>query len=264
MEQLMDGLTPTGADRVIGTAALSTKDRLRIASGIGEQKERPAEGWRERLVIECGGDNPERRRRVEDWIDAVEQEPESAWRVLHHHEVLEPVPVVVRESPTYAPTEADIIRLVKVQYPHLIEHLARLDDPAVGALLTTLYQQHAQQFHLPAVRSAMTLDGIRKHMARELVDGLGDDFAGEPKWVHVFTASAVKKVLGVPDKQVAKTGGRYDSPQCHVILTRPEVRQRMLGYVRRKLIERGFCPNLAAAFGVPVHESTEDDDAGAS
>lgn len=62
----------------------------------------------------------------------------------------------------------------------------------------------------------------------------------------------MRSVLGT--KEPLKDNSRYNCPQAQAILTRKDVTQKIVGWVRNKLIADGYCPDLAAAFEIEVEE----------
>jgi hypothetical protein len=71
--------------------------------------------------------------------------------------------------------------------------------------------------------------------------------------VYSLVGSAMKQVLGTNESLTDKS--RYNCPQAQAILTRKDVTQKIKGWVRNKLIAKGYCPELAIAFEIEQEEN---------
>ena len=77
------------------------------------------------------------------------------------------------------------------------------------------------------------LERIRRDLTDAILYEFGDSYLwedgkGEPdtKPIRQYVAMAVKTVLGVPEEESARDGGKFDIPACHHILTRQAATQR--------------------------------------
>lgn len=74
----------------------------------------------------------------------------------------------------------------------------------------------------------------------------------DQKILYQLVDYAMKQVLGTSES--LKDNSRYNCPQAQAILTRKDVTQKIIGWVRHKLIIKGYCPNLAVAFEIETEE----------
>ena len=65
---------------------------------------------------------------------------------------------------------------------------------------------------------------------------------------------AFRLVLQVPEGETCAKGSRWDVPQVHTLLLRPDVRRAILGYTRARLTRKGYCPTIAQAFGLTFND----------
>jgi hypothetical protein len=66
--------------------------------------------------------------------------------------------------------------------------------------------------------------------------------------IYQLVGNAMRQVLGTNESLTDRS--RYNCPQAQAILTRKDITQKIVGWVRNKLIIQGYCPDLAVAFDV--------------
>ena len=236
-------------------AVLPVSHKLTIAALVGRARLRNSAFTADDLLqSEWGASNPERLEAGEAWRDRVAKDPDRAMRSLHHTDILAPLTVIVKETVDCKPSVDDILQFVKQHHFQ--------DFPEVAALVSAgnhsglrgwevALSQHIERFYSKRLQSHTDIDRIRKEYAYDVIRMLGvEDDARIVSRVHEAVGSAVKKLVNVPEGGIVHKNGVYDVPQYHSALTRPETRLRLLGYVRQLLIRRGYCPDLAAAFGI--------------
>jgi hypothetical protein len=239
-----------GADE---EATITSSERLAIAEAIGEAKLNGEKVDRNQLVDRFAKGSKKRAERIEEWVRDVENEPGKASAQLRHVDSLAHIPAVMRELPMIAPSDDTLKRFARSRGPEIAGCAARLeDDASIRLLLTKWYTDHARQFHTGRLEASTDIDTIRKHVAGVVLAQLAGSFVGDRGIAFSLVGFAVKKVLGVPDGEQAAIGSKWDTPQHHVILQRPEISQNIIGFVRHQLIRKGMCPRLAAAFRIEV------------
>jgi hypothetical protein len=255
IDQLIEGLSPNKDAELDPEAPLFDAERLAIARYMGEQKINQDPIDYRYIENRWGGnESPKKRQKIQEWVKQVLDAPEEAAKQLNHSDILEKVIIVNKESPISRPSDEDLIQFVKTHKP---QHQAMLDKiELVRELFVTMYHDHAKSFHyLGHLPNTTNIDEIRKSMAASIIMSLGDCYKGPRRTVYAFVGAAVKHIVGT-DAPVS-IGGQYDNPQTHLLLTRPEMKKRIHGWVRRKLIKKGFCPELATIFNVKVEENKD-------
>jgi hypothetical protein len=256
MEDLMKGWTPE-IDAPDEEGTLTRRERVDIARIVGVWRQEGQELNRDWLVDQYGGDSEKRRQKVGGWVDDIQNNPDGSYERLTGFPLateldLPSVTIVMREYPTTAPTDDDLIRFIQTHKPEFSDCILRLNDSR--RFIVEFYKDHARQFHLGEIRSSVSIDQIRRQIAGETRNILGASYEGDTQLIYSLVGFAVKQTLGTAEP--VKNGGKWDVPQCHVILTRPEIKSRVIGYVIDRLARKGLVPCLAAAFGVPQSEGT--------
>ena len=277
MHEHFEGLLTIG-DLISGKAAgieldpkaadsLSSSAKLDIAVSICEAE---GDDWRGReddldriikdAVTRYAPQSEDKARRVAEWIRGpLLTDPESTWRMTGHVMDLDeitPVPVVLDEREKVDPTPEQVSEYIKWNRP---EYVHMLDDPSgnVRELLKGYYLDWVRANIMPQVESDDSLEGIRraftreiKHFYRRWLEGDEGKFNGA---AHSYIAVAVQHVLGVPGEKIEKNS-RWDCPQVHVLLQRPDIKNVIQGYAKARLLRDGYCPAVTRALGGDPHE----------
>lgn len=207
------------------------------------------------MTAKYAPNDEDKAKLVEEWVTrALRYDPEATWRMTGH--VLdigdiEPVPVVLEEREKINPKPHQVDEYIRWNRP---EYVHMLDDQSVNVrdLLKGYYMDWVRAGIFPQVEAEDTLEGIRKGYTREIkffykkwLEGDERKFEGA---AHSYIAIAVQHVLGVPGEKIAK-GTKWDCPQVHVLLQRPDIKNVIQGYARARLLKAGFCPKVARALG---------------
>lgn len=279
MNGALDGL-PTVADLMEGRAptivpdGLTADDPLKIADRIAIAAAAvSAEGndWRDdpaaiSRIIKCAAEqyapeNAAKASRISDWVTELSNDPERAWQRLGHIEedALRVVPVVLTERERHEPSNAELREFINWNAPSLSQFMEEPIEAAPLLMAREMYKRWADDRALPPVSADRHIEDIRQDYALEVKRSLDDyldksnkNFAEFQRSVHKYVGRAVLRVLNVPQKESAAKDTKWDCPQVHIVLQRPDVRRAILGYARAKLIKDGWCPILAQAFGVQV------------
>jgi hypothetical protein len=168
--------------------------------------------------------------------------------------MLPEIPVVWDEKLDFKPTKDKLIQFIKTHHPDFITDL---DNSNSQKFLERLYQQWAESFDLGNIPTISKLSDIRKTLAYKVKASLGKYLHLEREdIIYQLVEKSMRSVLGT--KESLKDNSRYNCPQAQAILTRKDVTQKIVGWVRNKLIAKGYCPDLAAAFEIAVEENKSD------
>lgn len=251
MSDLIEGNLSAPDGEISEAGDLSLREKLEAAHYVGDYAaigESVDPAHISEMVDRGAG--PSKREKLSEWVRTVSENPTEANRRLEHSAALSQIPIVMRELPSTDPTLEDLIRYTK-SYARLAQFAPRLDQsPEALAFCRHAYEEHVQRFHVGSLTKLTDIDRIRKDLAGEILRGLAGVYRGDHGVVFPLVGAAVKTILGVPRNEAAAVESKWDSPQCHVILFRPEVRRQIGGYVRYNMMRRGFLPSLAQAFGV--------------
>lgn len=242
--------------------ALTSSTKLDIAVSICE-----AEGpdWRnddtavdraiKSAIDRYAPKNEDKARRITEWVTgSLRNDWESTWRMTGHVldiDEIAPVPVVLEEREKIDPTVEQVNEYVQWNRPEFV-HMLDDQSPNVRELLKGFYMDWVRAGILPQVESGDTLEGIRKAFTREIKDFYKKWLEGDERKfegaAHSYIATAVQHVLGVPGETIGK-GTRWDRPQVHVLLQRPDIKRLIQGYAKTRLLKDGFCPAVTRALG---------------
>lgn len=270
-------LLPTIADLLKGDALpevderetatrLNLKEKIAITAGVtsfGGDDWRESDGatlgvidWATRNFAK---DNPQKAERVAEWIGRLKNDPVGAWVECGHKDRLEDlpeVPIVLLEEEKHRLTDDELKDFVRRAHPDLFADIQGEISPGERRAYHRLYETWADSRMLPPVLAGQHIEDIRRQMSNEVMASLKGYIEGD--WMaarnsaHSFVGAAVKRVLGVPEGTSAKNNGRYDTPQAHIVLERPDVANGIRGWARAQII-RKHCPQLARGFGGAGH-----------
>jgi hypothetical protein len=239
---------------------LTEKDKITITCILGEHKIQEVPPPTEEIITCWGGTDKKRKQKVEEWIELIEEQPDKAWKTITRRKYgdrtdLPQADFVLRESTTTEPTEEDLVRFLRVHHKAQAKYATRLSEEAIGELVRALYTEHVNKFHAGELKPFTTLDKIRKEYGMKVIQELGQYFVGEKSEVFSCVGYAMRCLLGA--KRPAANGTTWDIPQVHIVLTRPDIRHQLIGYVRAQLIYRGRCPAMAAALNIAADSAEE-------
>lgn len=251
----MEDLQSGAIDSVTGAIDLETtlplKERLELVAEVGKKRTEGKEPVVDEIVAQFPPCSEGKRERMKEWVSSVIKTPEKAWRDLWHDRDIQPVTIVLREYQRVAASDDTLRHHIKTHHPELARELA--DFERVRSWAQALWEQHVRQCHVGAFRPFTTLQHIHRELSGDIYQQLGRYFSGgtqkernEIFYILIWTAMRLK--LDVQRGEHLNTNGKYDIPQAHAVLYRPDVRREMMGWVRASLIRSGFCPALQQAF----------------
>lgn len=250
IEQLIEGEITPGVDIPI-QGILKTKEKIEIAGDIGKTKQtNPNQPINTGKYQDNWGDNnSDKRQKISEWVGKVVDNPEDAEREINYTETLPEIPVVWDEKLDSQPSREQLTQYIKTHEPDLSN---QLDNPSSQIVLERLYIRWIENFDLGHIPNISKLSDIRKSIASKVISSLGKNLDNRNK-VYELVGSAMKQVLGT--NKPLKDDSRYNCPQAQAILTRKDVTQKIIGWVRHQLIIKGYCPNLAVAFEIETEEN---------
>ncbi|HEY9800959.1 MAG TPA: HNH endonuclease [Leptolyngbyaceae cyanobacterium] len=252
IEQLREGQVTPGIDIPV-EGILRTKEKIEIAGNIGKAKqinpEQPINTGKYQDI--WGEDNETKRNKISEWVQKVIDSPEDAEREINYTGMLPEIPVVWDETIDSKPTKDQLIQFIKTHEPDFISDL---DKPESQKYLERLYKRWAENFDMGHIPNISKLSDIRKTLAYKVKNSLGQYLQlSEQKIIYQLVDNAMRQVLGTSES--LKDNSRYNCPQVQAILTRKDVTQKIIGWVRNKLISKGYCPDLAIAFKIKQEEN---------
>ncbi|XZO00480.1 MAG: DEAD/DEAH box helicase family protein [Microcoleus sp.] len=259
IEHLMQGSVTPGVDIPV-QGILSTKEKIEIAGQIGHSKqinpEKPINTGE--YQDRWGENNQTKKTKISEWVQKVVENPENAEKEINYTGMLPEIPVVWDEKVDSKPTKDKLIQFIKTHESDLISHL---DNPDSHQLLERLYQRWAESFDLGNIPTISKISDIRKTLTYKVKASLGTQLrldeslsrSERENIIYKLVGTAMRSVLGT--KEPLKDNSRYNCPQAQAILTRKDVTQKIVGWVRNKLIAKGYCPDLATAFEIEVEEN---------
>ena len=202
-------------------------------------------------------DNDERRDAIEDFVKQIRSErPDSLAAmtgVLTSRDQIRVRSVVLDEREKTDPNDKQLMEYIRWNHPELEPETERNFQLLRGHCLA-MYQQWVDSRRMPDMAPTDNLELIRQgyaKVAREsLEQWLQGDYGKFKGATHAFVGKAVQTVLGVDERVGNDT--KWNCPQVHVLLRRPDVRSDILGYTRGKLIRAGFLPAAAQAMRIEV------------
>lgn len=247
IEELMKGEVTPGIDIPI-QGILKTKEKIEIAGDIGKSKkinpEQPINTGKYQDV--WGDNNTTKRKKISEWVQKVVDSPEDAEKEINYTGMLPEIPVVLDETLNSKPTKEQLTQYIKTHHPDFISYL---QDQQFEPLLIGLYKQWAESFDIGHIPNISKLSDIRKTLGYKVKNSLGQYLqSSNDQIIYQLVGNAMRQVLGTNESLTDKS--RYNCPQAQAILTRKDITQKIVGWVRNKLIIQGYCPDLAVAFDV--------------
>ncbi|QSV61623.1 MAG: hypothetical protein HEQ26_01490 [Dolichospermum sp. DL01] len=253
IEELMAGQITPGIDIPV-EGILKTKEKIEIAGDIGKTKQsNPEQPINTGKYQDSWGDNNEtKRKKISEWVQKVVDFPEDAEREINYTGMLpQQLPIVWDETLDCKPTKDQLIQYIKTHHPDFIPEL---NNPDSQKFLERFYEMWVQDFDLGHIPNISKLSDIRKTLAYKVQQSLGQYLQlSNQKIIYQLVDTAMKQVLGTSES--LKDESRYNCPQAQAILTRKDVTQKIVGWVRNKLIAKGYCPELAIAFEIQQEEN---------
>jgi hypothetical protein len=265
--QLAEGEGTSAAARMGDESRLLLKDRLAVADFVaelaGESDWRADPALAQKIMDDAAAqfstDDPKRAERVAEWVAELRNDPDTARGRCQLNDRMSDIrvtPTVVREDERHEPTRQELAHFIRRHHPDLAEY-AGDDHPALLKSFQEHYRTWAESIALPHVASDLSIEDIRRSIARSVLADLSAYIAPESlkdarTMAHRLVGAGVRKLLDVPRGEEAANNSKYDTPQCHVVVQRHDNRRAIAGYARSELIRRGYCPRLARAFGIPV------------
>lgn len=227
-------------------AILPIRDKIDIACFVGRQHIDGEDVSRQEIIDRFAPEGGRRAERVGSWFDTLESDPREAYRAVRFDRRLPRMPIVKREYLSNNPTDAELEAFAKTNGQ---AHQLPLTDP-VRDVLRAWYKRESERFHLPPLRSPYKdLEAIRKSLQAKIFGHIGDHLTSDGRdRVPLLAAIAVKTVLDVPSGERARNSSKWDTPQAHAILMRPEIRVDITHWATAQLVKEGFCPTLSAVF----------------
>jgi hypothetical protein len=233
--------------------SLSRSERIAIATTLGSQKLSGKPVSLPEVVEAFGGQTEGKKARVKEWGEKVLSDPTSARKELRLGPDLKHIPLVLREYPDVTPSDEELIRFIKHDSPRLAAYVTPMTDERRD-FLREFYRKHVERFHLRDLPITTKLSQIRRSLATVILQDLKNrgGYVGPDNSIFAFTGSAIQTVLGLLPGEKADDDGKYDTPESHVILTRPDVQAGIMGWVEYLAASKGLAPYLAAGFAIPA------------
>jgi hypothetical protein len=233
--------------------AIPFKDKLEICGMIGENP-KPDAAYDEEIIRKMSRGNPGMERPIADFIERVRTQPADvakALKIPRGKRLLE-YATVLWEAIQQNPSDKQLAAFLRIHYPDLLN----LFNEQNRRLVEALYNKHASEVAaatpplLNADGSERHIDQIRKNISGTIIRDLDSHYYKNKtpemdRALHKLVGSAVKTVLGVPADKSASNGSQWDIPNCLIMLERAEIYRDIKCYVISRLIEEGYCPQLA-------------------
>lgn len=230
-------------------AILTGSERFAIAGVVGQGRIDGTPIDVAGIAGAFGGGSGPKTKKAEDWTRTLITSPSIAQNAMRLTATLTEVPRVMREYPTIDPSDETLLRYTKREHPNLIRHAANLND-VTREIFLEYYRDHVRRYHLPELPMVVRLSDIRGRLGNVVWNQIGAQCPGKKDKIFALAGSAMKLILGCQPGESLNDGGPHDIPECHVILSRPEVQMDMRGWIVRCAISNGWCPPLAAGFSI--------------
>lgn len=243
-----------------GTPTLSPTEKIEIAVQIGKSMLTGEPIDEPGLVRRIGGGSPGKQRAATNWLGKVASDPISAVQSLNFLFELSPRGFVVSEEIKDEPNEAQLGQWTKIHKPQLAGELPVTAQNRV--FFNDSYKDWVSRFRREPGDLTLSLQEIRDGYAAEVFSALGTHLVGDEREISktVFQGvnAAIKQVIG---QGTVRNGEEFDKAPYHAVLRSLPVRRDICGFVRFMLVRKGFCPTLAAAFGITPESEAEDAEA---
>ena len=248
----LDGLAET-TDRT----PLKSQEKLGIAFDIGTYQLKDEAIDEDNIMNRWCGDMAEKRKLGKQWLDLVKNEPKTArtelglnMGKLHKRHIIE------HERPQSNPSVEDLRWYYQIHNPKSLAALDMLDDPALDSIIKESlrstfednYNLYMKGLHrLSDLPKVTDFKKIRNKLVNKLYSQVGyNPYSNEmgllqadkkeiKKMAYSQIGFAVKTVLGL---EKAEKGSEHDTPQYHAVLLDRSVVRDILGYARKKLLQK--------------------------
>jgi hypothetical protein len=233
-----------------------------VVTGGDNWRDDPATVTRviDRLVGKYGHENDNRIRAVTEWVQEIRDNPEGLvgkTGLMFSTDEISPVPgVLMDEREDINISEARLREYIRWNHPRM-EGFMDSGDASAEAWARELYGLYVSSRMMPEPEPSDQLEHIRQTYTREVKEFLKPWVdptrrRGFPDVAHGLVGRAVQAVLDTGER-VGK-GTRWDCPQVHVLLRRPDVARQIRRYAIGRLIAKGFCPDAARALRITPDE----------
>jgi len=209
------------------------------------------------LIGKYAPGNPDKAKLLQEWVaDTLRESPEEAFHATGHllDDELPSIPVVMDEREKHDPRLEVLKEWARRMHPELVAWIPGMTEgTGMYEAVLAMYREWGDRGILPQVQPDISLERIRQGFTSDVMAFLKNYVPDRPAAktaAHKYVGTAVRIVLNVPDDETAGKGTRWECPQVHTVLQRPDVKRAILGWARARLIKNGYCPDVARAFGV--------------
>lgn len=270
MEEYLRGL-PTIEDLLAGNeiekhykvdvnSSLKDDERISLLRGIGFHWMNRIEFEPEELAIKTlGVITRSKLEQSVDWIEKVINTPDEVRKNLRLFQELRTRDIVIRERLSADQVSDESLReYVRVYDPsHYISFSAHMENEhlrdAIRAWVASSYSDHMNRLYdrdlgYGSGRSVSKI--VRSHVIK-LADK--NEYKSDPEYqglVYRTAFFAAKTILGLPEGETLSEGSDYDIPQYRQVLGSEDVRRDIVGFVWRKLIDKGYFDDMGVALRI--------------
>lgn len=233
-------LTPAEKIAIIGTIG-----EIKIEGGYPEENI-------DKIGKIFGGSSPAKETAAKEFAAKVIRDPSSVHDSFKLVDSLDEIPRVMWEHLNFDPTDEELKRFILTHKSDFAPELSNL--AAFRRYGLEFYRDHYRQFRAQDIPSKQTTSRITRGIAHRLMDViLKGSYTGDKSIMYKTVNSAARMILGVPKGVVMSDASKYGTPECHAILSRPEVRREIEGFAIKSLVVQGYCPTIAAALAKDGH-----------
>lgn len=196
-------------------------------------------------------DSPKRKQRVVEWSKLTFARAPSVKKFVLTDNHLETIDIVRYETPKVIVPDDELISFIKLHKPHIASITSRIpQDNDLRIACLELRRDWIEKFYATPLKSKEneSLSKIRSYLASRVINLLSDSLTDSKK-VYGIVGNAMKDILGIPHEIELQDRSRYDIPQVHSLLRRPNISRRVIRYTISELVKSGYCPSLREVVG---------------
>lgn len=240
------------SDGPLNTAdTLSQRERVALATEVGKARAdgRPIDTTEIVAAIIPTEQIPgEKGRRAAEWVRTVVADTPEARSRLNLRESLNVIPIVKSEAIDHTPSIDQLSAFMRYNCPPELHNLIpRLYVGEIQQLVAHMYRTYQGRLHSSPLRNDTNINDVSRSIGYQVKHRIGQTSTIADQSIFAKVQTAIRSVFGLDDGERLSNGSKYDTPQHHYMISRPDVQNDIVGWTMRQLIADGACHHLAVA-----------------
>lgn len=198
----------------------------------------------------------EKKAAAKRYIDKLINSPSSVVDGFNIRAFIEPINVVTREFLHHEITTEKLANHIRLHMRDLIVDIPSLDsnDPFRRSVAVQ-YKRYKEAFHATSFRIDLNIVELGQSIGSQLSRLIQPVYCGrDTGLIYAAVTNGIKALFGCSSDEQLKIGSKYDTPNHMAVLSRPEVKDKVVGYAIHQLVKWKCCPNLEIVLNLSEEE----------